>query len=196
MEPPEELTSNNPSKWKAFVNELRKCIIANKPVGGIATSMSESDKGTAVNAVIPKLVIPQPAPIEFQLKDLSDGTGCVLGIYGGTISDTGGTVHEATGLNLSSYTAFAVHDGDARAWLIITYHETSSPTITSVTVDTGDSTPANESGTLYVEIGTFFTDETAKKVTIFSSPIGSQVFEAWRLWSSNPVQYSAECGRL
>ena len=31
------------------------------------------------------------------------------------------------------------------------------------------------------------------KVKVNSSPLGSQCFEVWRNWFSNPVTYSAEC---
>jgi len=127
---------------------------------------------------------------DFQLNDQGGGN---LGIYGGTVSDTtaGGAVWTPSGLTAGQFTAEPVGGGDSAAWLVISYNEASPANITSVTFDTGSVVPVNESGTLYVPLGSFTVG--GGKITVTSSPVGSQVFDAWRDWFASPVAYSAEC---
>ena len=134
------------------------------------------------------------AQIDFQLSAVpqSGGAADKLGIFSGTVSDSGasGTVHNVTGLTTGEVTAVDV-SGSGQAWLVITYTEDLPPNITSVTFDTGGSVPDNESGTLYVPLGGYWFSGTKLYA---NGAIGSQVFEAWRLWFSFPVKYAAECG--
>ncbi|MGB8356325.1 MAG: hypothetical protein WCD79_20670 [Chthoniobacteraceae bacterium] len=134
-----------------------------------------------------------PAPATFVDFQLSDQGGGNLGIYGGTVSDTtsGGMAWVPSGLTVGQFTAEPVDGSDSAAWLVISYTEELPANITAVTFDTGSSVPRNESGTLYVPLGSFTI--SGGKITITSSPIGSQVFDAWQAWFFYPATYSAEC---
>jgi hypothetical protein len=134
-----------------------------------------------------------PGIVDFQGCDSSTADdGPQVGIYGGTVSDLtpGGTVWTPTGLVLGQYTVFEVSAGDTVAYLIITYDISTGPpptlNITSITVQTDDSVPANTSGTLYVQLFNFTvtaaSGSTPASVQITGDFIGDQQFFAWQRW--------------
>lgn len=132
-----------------------------------------------------------PAPADFQLLG-----GSKLQLFGGTVTDTtnAGLVWTPSGLTLGAYTDITPGISGT-AYLVISYTEGLPANITAVAYGTAASTPANISGTLYVQLGAFALGAGGYKVN--SSPIGSQIFDAWRRWNTfGPVQYGAECNPL
>ena len=131
-------------------------------------------------------------PIDFQLTDASTASATQLGIYSGRIYEVAtGNMWTVRRLTDGQITPVAV-SSETMAWLVITYDTSQQPpVIDSVAFDMGSSFPALTPGVLCVGLGYF--NVTGGKVKVNSSPLGSQCFEVWRNWFSNPVTYSAEC---
>lgn len=148
-----------------------------------------------VSLAFPKSAISKLAPVDFQLSDASSGGMTKINIYGGTVLDNNSsTLWTPTGLTLGTNTAFNVSGTDAVAYLIITYYETVSGGITSVTVDTAATLPDSVSGTYYLPLGTFSAGSST--VTVTTSPIGDQIFASGRQWYSNPASYIGIAGGI
>ena len=189
--PPKQL---GPAELLTLIRSWRNLAGVEEGFDGRATASNDAcsgsdgiGQGPAFNGDTPP---PTVTPGDFQLSDLGGGN---LGIYSGTVKDTttGGVSWVPAGLTLGQYTAEPVSGSDAAAWLVISYDEAQPPNITSVSYDSGPTTPDSISGTLYFEIGRF--SISGGKITILTSPVGSLNFAAWFVWATSPAVYDAEC---
>ena len=182
------------SEWNVMVDFLRSLLP--NPSSGVRVTRGPS--GTTFTADsgrgrTPTIVLPIPL---FRIIDKSDKDGLKIGIYGGTVLDvqTGGRAYlaEDIGLITAKFTTQEV-SGDGVVWLGISYDEDTHHASNSVWFATGSTVPNNDSGELYVVLGSWGVSSDGKSLNVASNDVGGLTFYSWRNWYSYPVTYSAAC---